>query len=582
MCLSAAAQNSVSTATIDSTNAQIPSTDTVFTMPVHKTLADWEKRKTQLRKQILNAAGLYPLPARQPMRSLVFGRIEHKDYSIEKVALETMPGYWLGANLYRPVGKGPRRPAIVSPHGHWVYGRLEHQQLASVPARGITLAKLGFVVLSYDMVGFNDTMQTPHAFGDDRRDQLWSFGPLGLQLWNSIRAVDFLTQLADVDPDRIGATGASGGATQILMLAAVDDRIRFSAPVNMISSIMQGGSPCENAPGLRIGTNNMEIGAMMAPRPMLMISATGDWTRNTPNVEFPAVRSIYELYDARVRLETRQIDAPHNYNLESREAVYRFFARTVLHAPNPEQIKEGGVRIEKLSDMLVWHGRTLPDAALDFAGVRRSWIEMGKAQTNAAEGKPDLEKERLALTLSAEWPSEVKSAPGTQADSGYLSRTNEARRIAYLILGSGAPTHLVVGEAGIDSALGSQEVQQLRKQGESVLLIGAFNTGSAKSTRDVSERHFLTFNKSDDAERVQDILTAIRWMQQRGATHIRVSGLQKAAVWATYAAAVAPVRVQLTSRPVFEDSEDGFARDFFVPGILRAGGWKLAVRLAGL
>ena len=98
----------------------------------------------------------------------------------------------------------------------------------------------------------------------------------------------------------IGATGASGGATQTFMLAAIDDRIQFSAPVNMVSAIMQGGGLCENAPNLRLDTFNVEIASIMAPRPMILVSATGDWTKNTPTEEFPAIRAIYDLYDKQI------------------------------------------------------------------------------------------------------------------------------------------------------------------------------------------------------------------------------------------------------------------------------------------
>ena len=152
-------------------------------MPVYKTRAAWEARAAKLRKQILFAAGLEPMPARHPLTPQIFGRIENKDYSIEKVLLQTMPGYYLGGNLYRPLGKPGKLPGVLTPHGHWNYGRLEHQPLCSIPARAINLARQGYVVFSYDMVGYNDTVQTPHAFGGPR-EQLWSFGPLGLQLWN--------------------------------------------------------------------------------------------------------------------------------------------------------------------------------------------------------------------------------------------------------------------------------------------------------------------------------------------------------------------------------------------------------------
>ena len=275
----------------DRRNTVTPNTDTpaVFAAPADRGV--WETRRQQLRKQILSAAGLMPLPPKSALNPLIVDRLERNDYTIEKVALETLPGYWLGGNLYRPKAAGPH-PAVLHPHGHWTYGRLQHDTLCSTPTLAINLARRGFVVFAYDMVGYNDTAQTPHDFSTPEF-QLWSFTPLGLQLWNSIRAADFLETLPDVDSKRLAMTGASGGGTQTFLMTAVDDRIAVSAPVNMISGIMQGGCICENAPGLRVATNNIEIGAMMAPRPMLAVAATGDWTKNVPAVEYPALKKVW-------------------------------------------------------------------------------------------------------------------------------------------------------------------------------------------------------------------------------------------------------------------------------------------------
>jgi hypothetical protein len=258
-------------------------------MPEYRTLRDWEARREHLRKQILSAAGLLPMPEKTFLHRQIFGRVERGEYSIEKVLLETLPGFYLGGNLYRPRNRSGKLPAVLTPHGHWTYGRLEHQAEFSGQALGISLARQGYIAFAYDMVGYNDTIQTPHDFGGPP-EQLWSFGPLGLQLWNSIRVVDFLQSLEDVDPERIAVTGASGGGTQTFLVAAVDDRVKYSAPVNMISAIMQGGSPCENAPNLRIGAFNVEIGSLMAPRPMFVVSATGDWTRNVPKYYHSQIR----------------------------------------------------------------------------------------------------------------------------------------------------------------------------------------------------------------------------------------------------------------------------------------------------
>jgi len=569
LCLCAPAQ----IPTADSRNTDLADTSTHFTARHYATLAEWEGRKAALRKQILSAAGLLPMFPKTDLHPQIFGRIQGRDYTIEKVLLETFPGYYLAGNLYRPLRPAPAGgfPAVVSPHGHWNYGRLEHTPIASVPARSISLAHQGYVVFSYDMVGYNDTIQTPHDFGDTAREQIWDFGPLGLQLWNSIRSVDFLESLPGVDPHRIGATGASGGATQTFMLAAVDDRIQFDAPANMVSLIYQGGGLCENAPNLRVGAHNVEIAAMMAPKPMLMAASTGDWTRNMMTEEYPAVRAIYELYGKPDNVQAFFQDAPHNYNQASREAMYAFFGLHVLGQSNPARFKETGVRIEKLEDMLVLHNRRLPEGALRFDQLRALWTSMSKEQTGN-------ERERLTLALAAEWPSRVLS----QVDGEHvlLGRQGRGDRIAGIWIKGSNPPALVVSPDGGEAARRLPETARLIQSGRAVLMIDAFQTGSAAAPRDRSARMFLTFNKSDDANRVQDILTALAWLDQPKTTLI---GTGKAAVWALFAAAVSPQPIDLhADLSAFHGTDDDFTTTFFVPGIQRAGGLGAARTLAGL
>ena len=202
-----------------------------------------------------------------------------------------------------------------------------------MPGRAISLARNGFVVFTYDMIGYNDSRQLEHRLFGGPREKLWGLSMAGLQLWNGIRGVDFLESLPYVKRDAIGATGASGGGTQVFLLAAVDQRVAVAAPVNMISLHMQGGCLCENQPGLRLDTNNVEIAATIAPRPLLMVSATGDWTTNTMEREYPAVRAIYSLVGAADRVHGVRFEAPHNYNRDSREAVYAWMARWLQGAP---------------------------------------------------------------------------------------------------------------------------------------------------------------------------------------------------------------------------------------------------------
>src|SRR5688572_11433321 len=296
-----------------------------FAPPRFTDAVQWKKRAEYLRAHILATAGLLPMPERTPLAPEIFGKVAKNDYTVEKVYFQSLPGFLVTGNLYRPIGQGPF-PAVLAPHGHWAYGRLENTALNSVPGRAINLARQGFVVFTYDMIGYDDSRQLPHTFGA-KRETLWGMSLAGLQLWNSIRSLDFLQSLPDVQKDALAVTGESGGGTQTFLLAAVDDRVKVAVPVNMISLHMQGGCLCENAPVLRLDTNNVEIAATIAPRPLLMISATGDWTANTLEAEYPAVRAVYSLLDAPDHVQAVRMQADHNYNKESREAMYAWLAR---------------------------------------------------------------------------------------------------------------------------------------------------------------------------------------------------------------------------------------------------------------
>lgn len=544
----------------DSRNTDIPHTDSHFVPPNYPSLDAWKARHAHLRQQVLSAAGLLPYPEKCDLKPEVFGRLERRGYSIEKVLIQTLPGYYLGGNLYRPLGKTGKHPGILSPHGHWSYGRLEHTPSASIPGRAINLARQGYVVFTYDMVGYNDTIQTPHVFGNPR-EQLWGFGPLGLQLWNSIRAVDFLSSLPDVDATRLGATGASGGATQIFLLTAVDDRIQAAVPVNMISLIMQGGSPCENAPGLRFDTSNVDFGAMIAPRPLLMISASGDWTRNNLQEEVPAIRRVYELYDAAARLEATQIDAPHNYNLASRNAMYPFFAKHLLQALEPKTFQETNFSTEGLADMLALHQRTLPSGALTYEQIFNQWIAAAQKQIVPS-------RERLSLVFGLDTTSKVNAT--AEGELTVLSREGRGDRVTGVATGPN-PRLIVVHPAGATEAV---------RPARNALLLTTFQTGRSKVRRESPKKHHLTFNRSDDANRVQDIVTAIRYLHAQSPTPIELQCTDTAAIWCTFAAALSPIEVKLNAPlGAFRGTDQQYLDEFFVPGIQRAGGLAAALAL---
>ena len=136
----------------DARNTYTPNTDTHFTMPAYESKAAWEARKSVLREQILAASGLWPLPPKTPLNAVTFGRLDRDGYTVENVYLESMPGYYLAGNLYRPLKPQGKMPGVLLAHGHWTYGRLEEQPLFSGQSLGASLARQGYVAFAYDMV----------------------------------------------------------------------------------------------------------------------------------------------------------------------------------------------------------------------------------------------------------------------------------------------------------------------------------------------------------------------------------------------------------------------------------------------
>jgi dienelactone hydrolase len=173
------------------------------------------------------------------------------------------------------------------------------------------------------MVGVGDSNAIGHGQGfADINGELRLQNAMGLQTWNSVRSLDFLLSLTDVDPKRIGMTGASGGGTQTFMLAAIDDRLACVFPAVMVSTGMQGGCVCENCSHLRVNTGNVEIAGLFAPKPMGM-SAANDWTKEIMTKGLPELQALYGLYGASDKVAARAwLEYGHQYNVHARQMMY--------------------------------------------------------------------------------------------------------------------------------------------------------------------------------------------------------------------------------------------------------------------
>ena len=347
-------------------------------------LDEWQRYRQWLQRTMKVSLGLAPAPVKGPLKAKVFGKKtlgsrQDYGYTCEKVCFESLPGFYVTGNLFRPEDKSKKkRPAILCPHGHWPDGRLhDRDPIGSVISRCMQLARMGAVVFSYDMLGYGDSCQVDHC--EMKHDPHFGFSTMALQTWNSIRAVDFLESLPDVNAKRIGVTGCSGGGTQTFVLCGVDERIVAAAPICMISYQMQGGCVCENAPLLRIGATSVDIARLFAPKPMFMGSCTGDWTKDTEKEELPAIKNIYKLYGGAAKLMHHQVDDEHNYNKEQREHVYGFFNKFLLGGESARPIKEPEPGRPKHAERMVWWGRPAPQTMTDQQ-MHQLWRErMDKA-----------------------------------------------------------------------------------------------------------------------------------------------------------------------------------------------------------
>jgi hypothetical protein len=321
----------------------------------------WEARADMIREGILQGMQLDKMSKYDgDVNAIISTERKMDGYIVQNIAIESFPGFYVTGNLYRPLDKKEKYAAILSPHGHLKDKRFTHY----IQKRGAVLARMGAIVFAYDMVGYAESDQVNHKM------------PIALllQTWNSKRVLDYLVSRPDVDPERIGMTGGSGGGTQTFVLTAIDDRITASAPVVQVSAHFFGGCICESGMPIHKSekhqTNNVEIAALCAPRPLLIVSDGADWTRNVPRVEFPYIQKVYAQYDAEHKAENVHLPLEkHDYGYSKRAAVYNFFAHHLSlnpgNVPYDDGFKEDFVEVLPIEALKVFDQKNpRPDNAL--------------------------------------------------------------------------------------------------------------------------------------------------------------------------------------------------------------------------
>ena len=626
----------------------------------------WEKRAGELRRQAAVAAGLWPMPTRTPLEPVIHGKVDRDDYTVEKVIFQSVPGHYVTGSLYRPKGRSGKLPAVLCPHGHWPNGRFHdhgadevRRQIAQgaerfeksgrhpLQARCVQLARMGCVVLMYDMIGYADSVQLEHRAGvreSLNTKQDWGFfspqaelrlqSLFGLQTWNSVRALDFITSLPDVDPKRVAVTGASGGGTQTFMLTAVDKRPAVSAPVVMVSTAMQGGCTCENADYLRIGAGNIDLAALAAPRPMVLVSAN-DWTKELLTKGFPDLKNLYKMLGHEDRVAAHAfVHFDHNYNAVSRVAVYNFFNKH-LGLGHKEPVIERDFVPLSAEELSVW-GKQHPKPAGDKVGDAHEravvkWMTDDSAKQLAALAPKDEKSlaefrrvvggafdtmigRRLEDVGAVQWELEDKTDKGGYLQmTGLVTARDRGEQLPALFLhpkdnwnkqvvvwvhengkagllgDDGAPTPAVAKllQAGFSVAAADLMQQgEFLKDSQSGGDARVIGYGDAKQPWQKAAVYTFGYNRPLFAQRVHDVLTMLRLVQtdEHDAEQVHVVGMGKVA-GPIAAAAVAQAggavdRAAIDTGGFRFASLDRIADPMFLPGAVKYGDVPALLALA--
>ena len=300
--------------------------------------AQWEARRDSLRREVRQRleldAFLDSCVLGKPLLSKVR---KHDGYTTQNICIELTPGQHLFGTIYASTKKG-QHALIVCPDGHWPmrYRKDEQQRLG-------TLARMGAVCVDFDLYGWGESEREVGAEAHHTSRAHVYQAACGYILLDYM-----LKNRKDIDPARVGVMGGSGGGTHTVLLSLLDDRVTASAPVVHLASHFDGGCPCESGKPVQLaagGTCEPELAAVMAPKPMLIVSDGGDWTSSVPTLEYPYLQRIYGFYGATDKVRNVHLPSErHDFGKNKRQAVYDFFI-DVFHLDRA-MLDESKVQIE--------------------------------------------------------------------------------------------------------------------------------------------------------------------------------------------------------------------------------------------
>ncbi len=356
---------------------------------LYKDSTAWNTRRAALRREVREKLQIDSALAKRIQSKPILSKIRKFDgYSVQNFALETMPGLYVNGSIYTSSSKG-KHALILCPNGHWADGRYNNDE----QTRFATLARMGATCVSYDLFGWGESeLQVTYTAHRTSVAHI-------IQIMNGLTILDYMLTRKDIDPKRIGANGGSGGGSQVVLLAALDDRFTAVCPTVSLASHFDGGCPCESGMPISLsggGTNNAELMATFAPKPLCIVSDGGDWTASVPELEYPYLQRIYSFYNATNKLSNIHLpNEKHDFGINKRKAVYDFFNNNF--GLNAKMLDETKVTIEQKEAMYSFgaKGEKMPASAIrEFAQVEKFFNKKADAGTHS-----DIDLEKRAKTF---------------------------------------------------------------------------------------------------------------------------------------------------------------------------------------
>lgn len=582
---------------------------------IPKTRQEWEKRREELRKQLWNSLGVFPLKNRPPLQPRVTGVLDRGDYVVEKIIYESLPGLFVTALMYVPKERDGRCPAVLCVNGHW----REAKVTPVIQRRCVGLAKMGVVAFCQDVIGTGERAapsDSPHStyHGNYRGavTRIVDRSLLGYVMYECMRAMDYLETRPEVDAKRVICTGASGGGKQSMFFAALDDRLSGAVPVCYVSNyqVHMGATACvgEIPTNVLRYSNQWEILGLHAPRPLLCINASRDIEVFQPRYMLDTLQRtaqrVYRLYGAEENVRGEVIQSGHAYSQPMRELLYNQVARHLLGVENPNVAEPQDLSVESakalrcglpsesetMQSLTVRRAREMV-AAIPFPDDLDAWkVQRGRMLASLMNdifgGFPDRKQAKRSEVRDIAWHGHrlkhvlLETEPGLPVPAVLCIPQSTAAS-------EKRPAVLLVDERGKQFTFGRRMIQPLLDAGFVVLAIDVRGTGETAETlpaysgaHDFNLSNYSLFcGRPSTGMRIHDVLCAIDFLAARpevDASRIAYAGRGIAGLIGTLAAAhddriAAVMAEEMLTTWVSEEEFLDIGLGYLIPRILAVG-----------